>query len=1650
MKKVFILFILIFGCYNLFAQPNIAYIIPDIGAPGMNTYMEIIADTDDKGTFGQDGMYINGVDVDGSSTDNVYIEFVDNADSNRVTFGPVIVSWEGRMISTQVFVHPDITPNDWDWENLNDDYKIEFTVNVNGNSAPETQTFFIVNPTPVGDITGTAENVLGEGNLGKRSPRGAMIVDSIIFNSIKYTISTNDCDPATPGNQAYLPFVLLSEGPLVGQTGTEISLSSDDYGYHQDAAPGGGGGGGRFCDVTSGSGGDDGGKGFTGGGPGGYNRYLEPGNIGGWNDPGMGTGDINGKSLNNVNPGQTPVGSAAESAGGGTGHPFGLSGQGAITNGDKDRDGGYGAGSGWQRDWAGGGAGYGEDGVLVGSNNFHGKAHGNIMVVPIAGGSGGASGNPQGDLIGTYCSGNGGGGGGALHLYGTKIINGDFLAQGGLGGNGHDGSNGGSGSGGYVGLFSKLPSNQIDINVDGNQRSHQDGRTGQSGRGRARADIPNPVIVNPQDVIQNGFIGPTSDTSSFVKRKNHVLRGTKDPDETILIYLKSETGNWQRIGLASANSQDWFQLLDLPDEDLYFLFVVQQIQTDNDGDYDDEPKYVLSQAAANILRIDKDPEIAGDTLVKDTVISCTGYDLKIPFEIWNEGEGNLDLDFAGAIFLNSNSGFSKRDPLVLTTINGTPLGDTDYDSLTVEVDFEFFPGTYDQNETGFIRDTLLIPNNDPDEDPWLVAFEVYIEDFLVTSHDLENDPLFENPIDSLYLGEVCRGGSTTKDFILMNRSPFQINVNDPRLKLDNGFEAIKNFTLPLDSDDASSVTVNYIDESTVEDQIYNVITFTSIECPGKIIDSVVVWVDLVDVLVEATEPTIFEETRVGNTSTEDIIFENNGTADLLLEDIADITVNQPYYVNSVTPAPPVLIKPGDKITVSVDFAPLDTLDNPNIRFLTIEFNATDTTCKGNVAQELQGKAIQSNLEISKMIMDFGTVRHCEIPSDTVMISNSGNTTISIIAPARIEGQDASDFIITSDLKTIPVDITDKSSGGVKYFVQFTPQTPGDKEAELVIETDDPENPEIRIRLVGRMEPFNVTPTLDPIDLGDLDVGFDYNFTIELNNNGYFGEHFIDISNPTGADYNINTADFDQFITPNNTIEIRGTVNLKQAGAFSETLYCTFEYETDYVDEDGDTIYCRDEVEVNIIANGLTSQMEVTDELDIGLLPPCGDSIVIIEYAHKLPESKARFVILSETMQNNPSGLFNIESTLINPPDTLDVSANRYGATVRFDPRGAADGIYQCQIRTEFYINGQVRDTLITIRGEVQGLDFTITDNPLDFGEVVVNTGPVQEDIIISNNGPWIMTINSFSPIVNTGIFTMSPDPTGATLLPGDNFTVTVTFEPGQNINYSENITFEIKYSGFECLTADVLAINGNGGTTKKIQLRLPEVVVEPDIDDYKLPVYARLIKEGNEEDLSGFKIDSLQISFNRTLFYPVDVSNGKIIENFTLLNDRFITLEIDDISLTENESVLTEITGYTMLGNVKSTPIDFSKAPAHSSPDIVSEIYYLDGSGKMDIEICEEGGDRLLNVLPSDATIIANPNPASDVVNIEILPLEQGNHYLKLSDINGNIKELNNWNVTNNDKIEFMYNSSDLSSGMYYLILQSPNRIYKLPVFIVK
>jgi len=875
----------------------------------MNIAMEILAPASEKGAFGTDGIYLN------NSSDNIRVQTLNPVDSNKIIFSPFIISWEGRVISIQAFVPPLIAggpnPNSWDWSVLQNQFRIPICVTVNGVRS-SIDTLYIVQPFAFGNrVSESQTSVFGAGTWGKRSRKGTMIVDSMILPlNGKYEVSTNDCDPFLEGNQGYLPFTLIVQGNVQG-SGSIISVNAN----RQNGGPGGGGGAGPFCDISNPT--SNAGNGYSGGAPGGRNGSGIPftnnyyGNIGTGTGKNVG-GPISGATITGIQGGECR---AYEGGGGGTGHPYGMSGSGSYGR-NGEIDGFYGGGSSPTDGLFGGGGGYRTNGASSNAING-GKTVGNNAVVPLAGGSGGGTGNPKAGFGSITCSGYGGGGGGALNIHGQTISN-IFLEA--KGASGEDNNpNGGGGSGGYIGIGARDAISTMSHSIAGGP-----GPTS-GGEGRFRFESPRYPSLNPfsypiiNQLGQESYRGVTIELASFVDRSKPLSLNYSSGD-SVTFYLKSKHGDWIPYVFTEARDQG---LLVMPFNDtsllpdtLYYLMAIQSnriFTTKRDTtkrEYEHEPLAIISQSAGNVLYAPVYPIIASDTIISLSMpLLCSDDTVFNIINIKNKGNGVLTID--SAFWECKNNGF-----FTVKTQN-FPINVKAGDSIQITIGFAKV------NQKGTYLDTLIISSNAKNDSSWRIAYSGKKELIELAYRTMRNS-LYQR---TFTLPETCIGSAITDTIYIINRSSIIIPSDSVRLSgsMDWTISPQRN---AIPGNDSTIFIIQYIPQNDIMQNI-------SLELHYPLCDTI----DRINIqgkgkqtILIADKPNISSPNQsIGITNTESVTIRNTGTASAFIT-TSTFGLQAPFQISKTVPALPFELQPGDSLILTISI----TMTNSGISSDTIE------------------------------------------------------------------------------------------------------------------------------------------------------------------------------------------------------------------------------------------------------------------------------------------------------------------------------------------------------------------------------------------------------------------------------------------------------------------------------------------------------------------------------------------------------------------------------------------------------------------------------------------------------------------------------------------------------------------------------------------
>lgn len=1584
------------------AQPILSYLIPDIGAPGMAVYVEFVApnsaDLDGSNFSATDGIFLN------NGGDGFRIELVRPADTTKIVFGPCIVSWYGRLVSTIAFISPTATPNSSDWRQLSPEWRIPIRIRTpNGTTAVDT--FYIVQPTPVGDLRNRTETVLGRPPLGVRSRRGALLFDSLILGARVYTIATDDPDGnATNGNQGYLPAVVMAQGPIRGVSPTLTRLSIDANG--SDGGPGGGGGGGEFCDIAGG--GSPGGNGFTGGGRGGNNSPNS------YRAPGIGTGP-NGSALNQTSGGTD--GGAYESAGGGTGHPFGASGVGCSSGPDCSPDGARGGASGVSDNRDGAGGGYATDGAATstGANNG-GKSHGDVTLVPLAGGSGGASGNPRNTSFPfTACGGRGGGGGGALALIGATIENLSVTA------NGADGSGsgtassrrGGSGSGGGVHLASHTTIETVTLTAIGGGQSAP---TGKGGAGRIRYDAPETPIANTQP---SPYRGPAMDTIT-VAQGDVTIGGGGTPGKTILLFAKPSNGVWELIDSTTVNAAArWQYRVRAPLGADYLYLVAAQRETPLPTTrFIARPTAILSPAAARTVRILSAPlEAAPNPLDFGRVSCATGDTYLDSIIVRNPGTRSVSITSGN---LTPGSGFQILQPQPLQGI--LPPGQT----LTIVVQYRLHAGRY-----GMQTDTLVIRGGSPENVLLRIPLRVIVDSAGVVLTTI-NDSM---PVNAIDFAGACKGISKERSFAIRVAGAGPATIQ--RITTTTAVFSIAPLTrTSVNGGDTVHLHLravppdigDFFDTLTIAVDVCNQVLTIPLRVRGITTRLMAIGTDRDDVVD-------FGSVRVGVSQTRRIGIVNPSSSDSVVVGPPTMIPQMPFRWQTFPPGRtfPLSVAPQDTLWLELTFSPSGI---GNYRdSLIITTLAIGLSCPDTLRFILIGQGTLSAVVPNKAAIDFGTLA-CGTRTDTVWFKNTGNSPADVLFPATISGNDATYFrIIQQPINTVTLGAGDSLRIIIEARI-FPQNSDGIKTAVLEVNVRDDSTRTISVPLQVLQQALVLEFSPQPYVLSDVPINFSSQ------------------SQPPLTVRNLSSVEAciaDVRATRPEIQPLLRTITIPPYSA-SRDLY--FRITPTSLNPIDDTITivlacpCVDSIKIPIRIIPTNNALAITPRpLDFGVLPPCSTARRVLTLKNNDPRSNATLEELA--ISGNESRLFRITST---PWATLPYTIPpgfSFSVEIEFNAAGTRPGMKTADMIVRYVINGE--EVLDTIRMIGERTVPVAADSALDFGEVKqgdTHTIPLR----LENNYTRSMTF-TFAWAQWPQYFAVAPSVLNVDVVT-KHATADVEFNAQEIGQFNDTLWVKFTSLGMNCtdsipVLVHAVSIPGIGFFIWLDSSR----VLNPRDRNVALNIYARL--------------DTAMVLPNAQLLLVLDVPNqlfmptgvqarGGRIQSFNSRNHNRhnITITIDTLlnPLSQEPHVLAQLIGDAMLGDRQCDSIFIIQARwTNSGLKPTTWLNPGGGNGQLCLTLCGAGGPRLLGSELQLPLLQIQPNPVEEVAAVTITANERGFYTLEVRGLDGRallMEEIGYLSAGISRRV--LLNLSSYATGVYWIRLQTPSQSIVQPIIRVR
>jgi hypothetical protein len=205
----------------------------------------------------------------------------------------------------------------------------------------------------------------------------------------------------------------------------------------------------------------------------------------------------------------------------------------------------------------------------------------------------------------------------------------------------------------------------------------------------------------------------------------------------------------------------------------------------------------------------------------------------------------------------------------------------------------------------------------------------------------------------------------------------------------------------------------------------------------------------------------FGEQPVGTPATQSIEISNTGNLDLTLTSIA-LSDDGGGVFAIVSGGTAGTLAPGAAQTVEIEFTP--SAGGAFTGELTIESNDPDA---GTVTAALSGDGAAADIALggdaADQELDYGAVDVGNTATQTVEITNESGIADLEITALTIGGANAGDFSITSG-QTAPLTI---APGGTEVLdVQYAPSAAGARSATLTIESNDPDEAQVVVDLVG--------------------------------------------------------------------------------------------------------------------------------------------------------------------------------------------------------------------------------------------------------------------------------------------------------------------------------------------------------------------------------------------------------------------------------------------------------------------------------------------------------------------------------------------------------------------------------------------------------
>ncbi|MCD6335855.1 MAG: choice-of-anchor D domain-containing protein, partial [Candidatus Latescibacteria bacterium] len=181
--------------------------------------------------------------------------------------------------------------------------------------------------------------------------------------------------------------------------------------------------------------------------------------------------------------------------------------------------------------------------------------------------------------------------------------------------------------------------------------------------------------------------------------------------------------------------------------------------------------------------------------------------------------------------------------------------------------------------------------------------------------------------------------------------------------------------------------------------------------------------------------------------------------------------------------------------------------------------------------------------------NFGNVEVGQTAEWTLRITNEGEADLSIIA-LRLTPEEA-EFVF--DDTRLPTKWTIALGDTMELFLFFAPSSSGLQEGTVIIQSTDPDRPEVRVALSGIGAVQDIALGASQHDFGEVDIEDSGQWELVILNEGTMSLSVEQVRLKRGRDFSLETLSLPQTIEPDSTLNVPVKFTPISAGTFRDVL-----------------------------------------------------------------------------------------------------------------------------------------------------------------------------------------------------------------------------------------------------------------------------------------------------------------------------------------------------------------------------------------------------------------------------------------------------------------------------------------------------------------